>query len=67
MTHATLCVRDKEVRKYESFLQTLQLARDFGNFSLDKDIKGGRDRFDNEKEDNLYKCFFLVYYNYSVF
>merc|ERR1719348_2014611 len=65
MRYARRSVSDKDIRKYESFAQTLQQARGFGNFSFGRSTNpaggpsgqqgaaGGGDLF-NEEEDDLY-------------
>merc|ERR1712142_299217 len=65
MRYARRSVSDKDIRKYESFAQTLQQSRGFGNFSFGRSTNpaggpsgqqgaaGGGDLF-NEEEDDLY-------------
>lgn len=67
MRYARRSVSDKDIRKYETFAQTLQQARGFGNFSFGRNTSGGNssgapapaqaraggDLFE-EEEDDLY-------------
>lgn len=41
MRYARRSVSDKDIRKYETFAQTLQQARGFGNFSFGRNTSGG--------------------------
>jgi len=41
MRYARRSVSDKDIRKYETFAQTLQQARGFGNFSFGRNSGGG--------------------------
>jgi transitional endoplasmic reticulum ATPase len=60
MRYARRSVSDKDIRKYESFAQTLQQARGFGNFSFGGASTGstgpnaGGDLYPNDDEDDLY-------------
>lgn len=60
MRYARRSVSDKDIRKYESFAQTLQQARGFGNFSFGNSNaaasgpNAGGDLYPNDDEDDLY-------------
>jgi len=60
MRYARRSVSDKDIRKYESFAQTLQQARGFGNFSFggsnsaSTGPNAGGDLYPNDDEDDLY-------------
>jgi len=61
MRYARRSVSDKDIRKYESFAQTLQQSRGFGNFSFGGSSNAastgpnaGGDLYPNEDDDDLY-------------
>jgi len=61
MRYARRSVSDKDIRKYESFAQTLQQSRGFGNFSFggssnaaSSGPNAGGDLYPNEDDDDLY-------------